>query len=189
TIGGNIANGSAIGDGPPALIALGATLHLRHGDARRQMPLEEFFVAYGTQDRAPGEFVEAVSFPRQADALTCYKLSKRFDQDISALCGCFNIGVEAGRVTQARIAFGGMAATPKRARAVEAALEGAPWTAETIAAATARFSDDFQPISDMRASASYRLRAAQNMLARLFAERSGARVSVLDLGAPAEAAE
>ncbi|MEE4118558.1 MAG: xanthine dehydrogenase small subunit [Paracoccaceae bacterium] len=181
TVGGNIANGSPIGDSPPALIALGATLHLRKGDARRSLPLEDFFVDYGKQDRTPGEFVEAVSVPRQADDLACYKLSKRFDQDISAVCGCFNVTVEGGTVVRARVAFGGMAATPKRARAVEAALEGQPWQPPTIEAAMARFADDFQPIDDMRASARYRLRAAQNMLARLYAERSGARTSVLEI--------
>ncbi len=181
TVGGNIANGSPIGDSPPALIALGATLHLRKGEARRAIPLEDFFLDYGRQDRAPGEFVEAVSIPRQPDRLACYKLSKRFDQDISAVCGCFDIRVEEGTVSRARIAFGGMAATPRRARAVEAALEGRPWSAETVEDAMARFPEDFRPIDDMRASAGYRLRAAQNMLARLFAERSGARTSVLEI--------
>jgi xanthine dehydrogenase small subunit len=116
TIGGNIANGSPIGDGPPALIALGATLHLRRGGVRRSIPLEDFFLDYGRQDRAPGEFVEAVSFPRQPDRLRCYKISKRFDQDISALCGCFNIRLDGGQRADARIAFGGMAGIPKRAR-------------------------------------------------------------------------
>ncbi|RDC72816.1 xanthine dehydrogenase small subunit [Rhodovulum sp. 12E13] len=181
TVGGNIANGSPIGDSPPALIALGATLHLRKGDARRSLPLEDFFVDYGKQDRAPGEFVEAVSFPRRPDTLSCQKLSKRFDQDISAVCGCFDIAVEDDTVTRARVAFGGMAATPKRARAVEATLEGQPWTAATVEAAMARLADDFRPIDDMRASAGYRLRAAQNMLARVFAERAGARTSVLEI--------
>jgi xanthine dehydrogenase small subunit len=181
TVGGNIANGSPIGDGPPALIALGATLHLRRGDARRALPLEEFFLDYGRQDRRPGEFVEAVSFPRQPDDLACYKLSKRFDQDISAVCGCFNVSVADGAVASARIAFGGMAATPRRARAVEAALEGQPWTATTVKRAMARFADDFRPIDDMRASAGYRLGAARNMLVRLFAERTGARTSVLEI--------
>jgi xanthine dehydrogenase small subunit len=91
TIGGNIANGSPIGDGPPALIALGATLHLRRGDDLRSMPLEAFFLDYRKQDRRPGEFVAGISFPEQAPALRCYKISKRFDQDISAVCGCFNM--------------------------------------------------------------------------------------------------
>ncbi len=181
TVGGNIANGSPIGDSPPALIALGATLHLRKGDTRRALPLEEFFLGYGRQDRRPGEFVEAVSFPRQADDLACYKLSKRFDQDISAVCGCFNVTVEGGTIVRVRIAFGGMAATPKRARAVEAALQGRPWQAATVEVAMARFADDFEPIDDMRASACYRLRAAQNMLARLYAERSGVRTAILEI--------
>ncbi|MCB1397861.1 MAG: xanthine dehydrogenase small subunit, partial [Rhodobacteraceae bacterium] len=150
TIGGNIANGSPIGDSPPALIALGATLHLRKGDARRAIPLEDFFLDYGKQDRAPGEFVEAVSIPRQPDRLRAYKLSKRFDQDISAVCGCFNITVENGTVTAARIAFGGMAGIPKRASAVEAALVGRPWTQDTVEAALPAFDADFTPLSDMR---------------------------------------
>jgi len=181
TIGGNIANGSPIGDGPPALIALGATLHLRRGDARRSLPLEDFFLDYGRQDRAPGEFVEAVTIPRQPDALACYKLSKRFDQDISAVCGCFNVTVADGAVTAARIAFGGMAGTPRRARAVEAALLGRPWTEATIEAALPAFDADFAPIDDMRASAAYRRDAARNMLRRLHAGRAGARTRVLDL--------
>jgi xanthine dehydrogenase small subunit len=170
TIGGNIANGSPIGDGPPALIALGATLHLRCGRKTRDLPLEDFFVAYGTQDIADGEFVEAVSIPRQTDNLKCYKISKRFDQDISAVCGCFNITVDNGVVQTARIAFGGMAATPKRAVFVEQALEGHPWTDETIKAAIKLFEQDYTPMSDMRASARYRMQIARNLLLRYFAE-------------------
>ncbi|RVV97831.1 xanthine dehydrogenase small subunit [Mesobaculum littorinae] len=181
TVGGNIANGSPIGDGPPALIALGATLHLRRGGERREIPLESFFLEYGKQDRQPGEFVEAVSFPRQPDRLRCYKLSKRFDQDISAVCGCLSITVEDGTVTQARIAFGGMAGIPKRASAVEAALRGRPWTAETVAAAQEALAQDFQPLSDMRASSSYRLKAARGMLARYLAEDEGRPVNVLEV--------
>ena len=167
TIGGNIANGSPIGDGPPALIALGATLHLRRGEARREMPLEDFFIDYGKQDRQLGEFVEAVSVPDQPDRLTCQKLSKRFDQDISAVCGCFNITTEGGTVTAARIAFGGMAGTPKRARHTEDALIGQPLTPEGVAAAQAALEQDFTPLSDMRASSRYRLEAAKGMLLRL----------------------
>jgi xanthine dehydrogenase small subunit len=181
TIGGNIANGSPIGDSPPALIALGARLHLRKGEARREIPLEAFFLEYGKQDRAPGEFVEAVSVPVQADRLACYKLSKRFDQDISAVCGCFNVTVEEGVVTAARIAFGGMAGVPKRAAAVEAALVGQPWSEATVTAAQARFAEDFTPLSDMRASAGYRLRAAEGMLMRYFRESRGEAVSVLEV--------
>ena len=183
TVGGNIANGSPIGDNPPALIALGAVLHLRRGEDRRALPLEEFFLDYGRQDRQPGEFVEAVSVPRQEDRLKCYKLSKRFDQDISAVCGCFNIRVEGGIVASARIAFGGMAGIPKRAAHVESALLGQPWEAGTIRMAQAGFDADFAPMSDMRASARYRLEAARAMLERYFAEDQGEGASVLEVTA------
>ncbi|SDJ33477.1 xanthine dehydrogenase small subunit [Lutimaribacter saemankumensis] len=178
TIGGNIANGSPIGDNPPALIALGAVLHLRRGDARRDMPVEDFFVDYGKQDRAPGEFVEAVSLPEHAPALRCYKISKRFDQDISALLGCFNIEVADGTVQTARIAFGGMAGTPKRATQVEQALTGQPWSEATIHAAQDAWAQDFTPLSDMRASADYRLTTARNLLMRYFHDLSGAETDV-----------
>ena len=181
TIGGNIANGSPIGDGPPALIALGATLHLRQGKDRRSMPLEDFFLDYGKQDRRRGEFVESITLPRQPDRLRCYKLSKRFDQDISALCGCFNITVADGRVTAARIAYGGMAGTPKRAAHVEAALLGHPWTDATVAKAMQAFSQDYTPLSDMRASAAYRLQTAANMLHRYFLEDTGQSTSIMEV--------
>ncbi|MEL7104491.1 MAG: xanthine dehydrogenase small subunit [Pseudomonadota bacterium] len=178
TLGGNIANGSPIGDNPPALIALGATLYLRCGDNFRQMPLEDFFLDYGRQDRQPGEFVIGVTFPHEAPNHRVYKLSKRFDQDISAVCGGFNLVIEDGLVTEARIAFGGMAGIPKRARAVEAALVGAPWTEATIRAAMPLMAEDFRPLSDMRASASYRLETARNMLMRYFLDLTGATVDL-----------
>jgi xanthine dehydrogenase small subunit len=181
TIGGNIANGSPIGDGPPALIALGATLHLRRGDAMRSLPLEDFFLDYRKQDRLPGEFVAGVSFPETAPALRCYKVSKRFDQDISAVCGCFNVTVENGRATSARIAFGGMAGVPKRAAQAEAALVGRDWTAATIEAAAQAMEGDFTPLSDMRASAAYRMQVAQNLLRRYFHDLAGTPVSVLEV--------
>ncbi|MCC5974783.1 MAG: xanthine dehydrogenase small subunit [Rubellimicrobium sp.] len=173
TIGGNIANGSPIGDNAPALIALGARLHLRRGEVRREMALEAFFLDYGRQDRQPGEFVEAVSFPRHAPGFRVWKISKRFDQDISAVCGAFDLTIEVGKVKAARIAFGGMAGVPKRARAVEAALLGQPWDAATIEAALPAFAKDFAPLSDMRASAGYRLEVAGNLLRRYFAEMQG----------------
>lgn len=181
TIGGNIANGSPIGDAPPALIALGATLHLRKGDTQRDILLEDFFVAYGKQDRQPGEFVQAVSIPRQDDRLKCYKISKRFDQDISAVCGCFSIRLTNGKINEARIAFGGMAATPKRATKVENALIGQQWARETIDAALPAFAADFTPMSDMRASADYRMRVAENMLVRYFLEDSAVPTRVLQV--------
>jgi xanthine dehydrogenase small subunit len=181
TIGGNIANGSPIGDGPPALIALGARLHLRRGAVRREMALEEFFLDYRKQDRQPGEFVEAVTLPASAPALRCYKLSKRFDQDISAVCGAFNVTVTAGKVTSARIAFGGMAGVPRRAAQVEAALIAQDWTEALVLAAREAMARDFTPLSDMRASAGYRLTAAGNMLLRYFHDLNGTPVSVLEV--------
>ena len=181
TIGGNIANGSPIGDNPPALIALGATLHLRHGDKTRSIPLQDFFISYGKQDRAPGELVTGVTIPKSAPALRVYKLSKRFDQDISAVCGAFNITVKGGKVQAAVIAFGGMAGTPARAKTLEAALIGQPWTMATVHAALPAFATDYTPMSDMRASAAYRLEAAQNMALRYFADLSGQQVSVLEV--------
>ncbi|NNU81300.1 xanthine dehydrogenase small subunit [Halovulum dunhuangense] len=183
TIGGNIANGSPIGDGPPALIAQGASLTLRRGAERRTLPLEDFFLDYGKQDRRPGEFVESIHIPAQPDRLRCYKLSKRFDQDISAVCGCFSITIEDGHVNAARIAFGGMAGIPKRAAHVEAALVGHPWEEATVRSAQGAFALDFTPLSDMRASAGYRLRAAQNMLLRAYHEDRGTRTRLVGRGA------
>lgn len=176
TVCGNIANGSPIGDMPPALIAAGATLVLRRGAVRREIPLESFFLAYGKQDRQPGEFIESliVRKPVADRIFKIAKLSKRFDQDISAVCMGLSVGVEAGRVTDARVAFGGMAATPKRAAACEATLAGKPWTGVTVEAAAIALTQDFTPITDMRASAAYRLEAAQNMLRRAFLESGGA---------------
>jgi xanthine dehydrogenase small subunit len=186
TVCGNLANGSPIGDMPPALIAAGATLVLRKGAVRREMPLEDFFLAYGKQDRQPAEFVEAVIVrkPAAGRIFKIAKLSKRFDQDISAVCLGLSVGLEVGRVTDARVAFGGMAATPKRAAACEAALTGQPWTRETVETAVAALAQDFTPISDMRASAAYRLDAAQNMIRRAFLESGGA-ARVLDVEAVA----
>jgi len=183
TIGGNIANGSPIGDSPPALIALGAQLHLRKGEARRTIPLEAFFLDYGKQDRAPGEFVDAVTIPSQPDRLRCYKLSKRFDQDISAVCGCLSVSVETGTVTKARLAYGGMAGIPKRATNAEAALIGQPWEEATVRAAMAAYPSDFTPLSDMRASAAYRLETAANMLLRYFHEDHSTLTNVLEVSA------
>ncbi|QBF33066.1 xanthine dehydrogenase small subunit [Thalassococcus sp. S3] len=183
TVGGNIANGSPIGDNAPALIALGATLVLRRGDVRRRMALEDFFLEYGKQDRGPGEFVEAVEVPRQADRLRCYKLSKRFDQDISAVCGCFVVRLEGNVVREARIAFGGLAGVPKRASHVEKTLTGRAWDPERVADAMPAFEQDFAPLSDMRASASYRLETAKAMLERYLAEDRGVLTSVLEVRA------
>jgi xanthine dehydrogenase small subunit len=182
TIGGNIANGSPIGDTPPALITLGATLTLRRGDARRTIPLERFFKSYGVQDRAADEFVESVHVPRPAPdtIVRIVKLSKRFDSDISAVCGAFAITVTGGVVTAARIAFGGMAGTPARALACEAALVGRPWSEATVEAAAQALAQDYTPLADARGSSAYRRTAAANLLRRLWIEQSGEPVSVLD---------
>ncbi|MCL6706895.1 xanthine dehydrogenase small subunit [Pseudomonas sp. R2.Fl] len=176
TIGGNIANGSPIGDTPPALIALGAKLTLRSAAGTRELPLEDYFVAYGKQDRRQGEFLESVFVPRPAAnaRYAVYKLSKRRDEDITAVCGAFLLGLDGGgRVETIRVAFGGMAATPKRARAVEAALFGKPWTEAAVAEARAAFDEDYKPLTDWRASAEYRQLTAKNLLTRFFLETSG----------------
>ena len=145
------------------------------------MPIENFFIDYGKQDRAPGEFVEAGSIPKQPDRLRVYKLSKRFDQDISAVCGAFNITLSEGVISDARIAFGGMAGIPKRAASVEAELIGQPWTEATVGAGQAAFERDFTPLSDMRASAAYRLQSAKNMLMRAWLEDQDQETSVLEV--------
>ena len=183
TIGGNVANGSPIGDGSPALIALDATVHLQSTDGTRALPIADFFIDYGKQDRAPNEFLASITIPRQADKLRCYKLSKRFDQDISAVCGCFWIDVAGGEVREVRLAFGGMAGTPKRAARAEAALRGMPWTDSSVGAAMAALERDFSPMSDMRASAAYRMEAAQNMLLRAWLEDQDQATAVLQVRA------
>jgi xanthine dehydrogenase small subunit len=173
TVGGNIANGSPIGDTPPPLIALGAEIVLRRGETRRTLALEEFFLAYGRQDRVPGEFVEAVRvpLPDPAERFACYKVSKRFEQDISALLGAYRLRLDAaGCVAMIRIAYGGLAGTPKRAAAAEAAMTGALWNEATVARGMTALAEDFTPMSDMRASAAYRMRAARNLLRRFLIE-------------------
>ena len=175
TVGGNIANGSPIGDTPPALIALGATVTLRRGDERRRVLLEDFFIEYGKQDRQPGDFVESIHIPDPApdDHFAVYKISKRRDEDISSVCGAFRLQLDDGMVTDAIIAFGGMAATPKRGKAAEAALVGKAWTETAAADAQAALAKDFSPISDWRASAEYRALVAGNLLRRFYLETAG----------------
>jgi len=191
TIGGNIANGSPIGDLPPALIALGATLVLRKGAERRELPLEAFFLDYRKQDRQPGEFVEAVPVPKLPEGALFHisKISKRFDEDISAVCGAFYLKLDgAGHVNEARLAYGGMAGIPKRAKAAEAALLGRSWDEAAIAAAIAALAQDFTPLTDMRASATYRLKVAGNLLRRFLIETTTPQTSTRVAGLLAEAA-
>jgi xanthine dehydrogenase small subunit len=173
TVGGNIANGSPIGDSPPMLIALGATLHLRQGGDERHLALEDFFVAYGKQDRAAGELVWRVDVPKLKanEAFRAFKLTKRFDQDISAVMAAFKFTLEGRMIQAARIAFGGMAATPKRGLKTEAALRGVSLDApQTWERAILAMAEDYQPISDMRASSEYRLVAAQALLRKALME-------------------
>ncbi|MEP7174076.1 MAG: FAD binding domain-containing protein, partial [Aestuariivirga sp.] len=173
TIGGNIANGSPIGDSPPMLIALGATLHLRQGRNKRFIPLEDFFVAYGKQARGAGELVWRIDVPKLKgnEAFRAFKLSKRFDQDISAVMGAFKFTLDGRAILSARIAFGGMAATPKRALKTEAALRGVSLDApQAWERAVLAMAEDYQPIGDMRASAEYRLVAARALLRKALME-------------------
>jgi xanthine dehydrogenase small subunit len=176
TVGGNIANGSPIGDLAPAFIALGGRVLLRKGSTARTLPLEEFFLAYGKQDRAPGEFVLAVEAPRLADRqhFRAFKVSKRFDEDISAVMLALRVEIDGGRVAGARIAYGGMAATPKRAATAEKALAGARLEEPiTWRPAIGALSSDFTPLTDQRASASYRMTVAAKLLEKALMEIAG----------------
>ena len=172
TLGGNIGNASPIGDAPPLLIALGAQIVLRKGNDTRSLPIEDYFLDYKVTARQEAEFIEKILVPRAQhnQAFRAYKVSKRLDDDISAVCAAFNLRIEDGVVQDARIAFGGMAAIPKRAAACEAALNGAAWYPEVIERACAALAEDFTPLSDFRASKEYRLLIAQNLLRKFFLE-------------------
>jgi xanthine dehydrogenase small subunit len=181
TVGGNIANGSPIGDLAPMLIALGATVELRRGDTIRQMPLENFFIDYGKQDRQPGEFVRRLLIPKLAPPrrFRAYKITKRTDEDISAVLAAFCFDLDGGRIRDVRIAFGGMAGIPKRAKAVEEKLRGmALADSSRWAAAAAAVAKDFTPLTDLRASAAYRSRVAGNLVVKALAEIAGAASGV-----------
>jgi xanthine dehydrogenase small subunit len=175
TLVGNVANGSPIGDSMPILIALGARVNLRCGKQSRSLPMEDLYLAYRKNAMQPGEFIASVSVPLPAaqKLVATYKVSKRIDQDISAVCAAFAIEVRDGKVAAARIAFGGMGPVPQRARMAEAAITGATWSRAGIDAAMAALASDFTPLSDMRASAAYRARIAANLLHRFFLEHSG----------------
>jgi xanthine dehydrogenase small subunit len=177
TIGGNVANGSPIGDTPPVLIALETTIEMRQGKEVRSLPIEEYFVDYGKQDRKPGEFVAGFLVPRLAknQIFRCYKVSKRFEQDISSVLGAFRFTVnEAGEISEARVAYGGMAATPRRAAGAEAALQGAQLNdSRAWSNAFSALRSDFQPIDDHRASARYRTETAHALLGKALIEAAG----------------
>lgn len=169
TLGGNVSNGSPIGDSMPGLVALGASVLLRRGEALRELPLEDFYLGYQQNALAPGEFLQAVKVPlrKSGQLLRFYKVSKRFDQDISAVCLGVGLQLDAQqRITSARVAFGGMAAIIKRSSSAEAALTGAELASSAFEAAAAAVGADFQPLSDARASAGYRSAVAANLLRR-----------------------
>ena len=174
TIGGNIANGSPIGDMPPGLIAIGARLALRSSQGQRIIDLEDYFISYGKQDLQAGECVEQIILPAQAEnqLFSIYKISKRFEQDISAVCGAFALQIADGTISNARVCFGGMAEIPRRAANCEQVLNGKPWSQETINQAMRAMLEDYTPLTDMRATASYRMRVAQNLLQRFFLEHT-----------------
>lgn len=168
TLGGNVANGSPIGDGMPVLLAADARLQLRRGDDSRVLPLADFYPGYRQTALQEGEFLCAIEipWPQPHWHFAAYKLGKRWDQDISAVCGGFGVAVANGRIEGARLGFGGMAAIPARARAAEAALTGAVLEPSAFEAAAAALAEDFDPIDDFRASAAYRLKGAGNLLRR-----------------------
>jgi len=172
TMGGNVANGSPIGDSAPVLIALGTRIVLRKGPAEREMLLEDFYLDYMKSQLAEGELLVALRVPLPAprQQLRAYKISKRFDCDISALFAGLAIELDGETVRSARFAFGGMAAIVKRARGAEAAVVGQPWTEATVLAAMASLDQDFTPLSDLRASADYRRQVARGLLMRLWLE-------------------
>ncbi|MGF6550207.1 xanthine dehydrogenase small subunit [Paraburkholderia youngii] len=175
TLGGNIANGSPIGDSMPGLIALGARVIVRGGDIEREMPLEDLYIAYQKKDMAEHEFVVGLKVPARGGArknlrFRTYKLSKRFDSDISAVCAAFSFIADGDVIREPRIAFGGMAATPKRALNAEAVLRDAAWHEATAQAAMLALGNDYAPLTDMRATSDYRLEAAKNTLYRFWLE-------------------
>jgi len=175
TLGGNIANGSPIGDSMPALMVVGTSLVLRSGGDTREIQLDDFYIDYQVNELRPGEFIERIRIPLPEDneVLRSHKLSKRFDQDISAVCVAYRLELEDDRVASFRMACGGMAATVRRAYQCEAEIEGQHWNDETLSRATNALQKDFAPISDMRASADYRLAAVQNLLRRFYLESRG----------------
>ena len=177
TLGGNVANGSPIGDSMPALMAAGASVVLQSIAGRREVDLEDFYIDYGVTDLKDGEFLASLRVPRltRGARLLSYKVSKRFDQDISAVCAAFRIELDGDRIRTVRVAFGGMAATIRRARHCERALEGQTLALSAAEPAMHALAQDFQPIDDMRATAGYRLRVAQNLIRRLLMELDGQR--------------
>jgi xanthine dehydrogenase small subunit len=178
TLCGNVANGSPIGDSMPGLIALGAEIELRQGARQRRIPLESLYLGYQKKDLAPGEFVVGVWVPprKTGRLFSSYKLAKRIEQDISAVCGAFAVELEGDRVVDARLVYGGMAAIPARAPNAEKALIGKTWSDAAIGSAIVALADDFTPMTDARASAAYRLQTASNMLRRFYLQHAAGQI-------------
>jgi xanthine dehydrogenase small subunit len=176
TLGGNIANGSPIGDTMPALLVLDASLVLRTGASRRTLPLNDFYIDYMQNALQPGEFVEKIliPLPGEGDHVESYKISKRFDQDISAVCGAYRLVLDGSKVADVKIAYGGMAAIPKRATHCEKSLLGNSWDEAAIDTAIDALDKDFTPLTDMRSTAGYRRRICGNLLYRFFLDTTEA---------------
>jgi xanthine dehydrogenase small subunit len=180
TLGGNVGNASPIGDMPPVLIALNAQLVLRSESGSRTLAVEDYFIRYKVTAQRPGEFIESITIPRakQGHIFKAYKISKRLEDDISAICAVFYISIKNGLIAYASIAFGGMAEIPKRAEYCEQALLNQPWNQATIANAMTALAKDYSPISDFRATAAYRTHVSQNLLQRLLLETDGTQARV-----------
>jgi xanthine dehydrogenase small subunit len=176
TLGGNIANGSPIGDTMPALLVMDTSLVLRKDNDRRTLPLADFYIDYMQNALEPGEFVEKILIPLPVNGarVESYKISKRFDQDISAVCGAYRLVLDGGKVADIKIAYGGMAAIPKRAEHCERTLRGHPWNEALVGEAINALDKDFTPLSDMRSTAEYRRRICGNLLQRFYLDTTGA---------------
>ena len=170
TIGGNVANASPVGDTPPVLLALDATVELRKGVATRTLPIREFFHSYKKTALESGEFIVSIFIPFNDNDATvrAYKVTKRFEDDISAVCMVAHWSKVNNRFADVRVAFGGMAEIPSRGKACESVLEGSSFDLQTIDKAALALSEDFSPIDDLRASATYRKKLAGNLLRRAF---------------------
>ena len=152
----------------PVLLALGAAVEVASARGTREVAIDDFFPAYRRTALVPGECIAAVKLPRlrRGELFRAYKLSRRYDQDISAVCAAFRVALAGDTVTEARIAYGGMAATPRRAGAAEAAVIDRRWDAGAAESAAAAVAGDFEPLTDFRGSAAYRLAAAANLVRR-----------------------
>ena len=174
TLGGNLATASPVGDLAPVLLAGDASVTLVSEDGERTLPLREFFTGYRTTVQRPGELIKSVTVPKQMGRLEAvYKVGKRGADDISTVAAAFSLELSGETVGSARLAYGGVAATPARAYEVEAFLRGKPWNERTVLAAATRLRTLFTPLSDLRGSAEYRRALVGNLFEKFFYEHSG----------------